>query len=38
MITLRASAIAEIIGGTLVGDDVEIYAPGAINSSLVEQV
>jgi UDP-N-acetylmuramoyl-tripeptide--D-alanyl-D-alanine ligase len=37
MITLRASAIAEIVDGTLVGDDVEISAPGAINSSLVEQ-
>ena len=37
MITLRASAIAEIVDGTLVGDDVEINAPGAINSSLVEQ-
>ena len=37
MIPLRASAIAEIIDGTLVGDDVEVSAPGAINSSLVEQ-
>lgn len=37
MIALRASAIAEIVDGTLVGDDVEISAPGAINSSLVEQ-
>lgn len=37
MIALRASAIAEIVDGTLLGDDVEISAPGAINSSLVEQ-
>ena len=37
MITLQASTIAEIVAGTLAGDDVEISAAGAINSSLVEQ-
>ena len=37
MITLKASAIAEIVAGTLVGEDVEISAAGAINSSLVEK-
>lgn len=37
MITLQASAIAEIVAGTLAGDDVEISAAGAINSSLVER-
>ncbi len=37
MITLKASHIAQIINGSLVGDDIEISAPSAINSTTVSE-
>lgn len=36
MILMKASEIATIIGGKLVGEDVDISAPGSIHSSSVE--
>ncbi len=37
MITMKASQIAQIINGSLVGDDIEISAPSAINSTAVSE-
>jgi UDP-N-acetylmuramoyl-tripeptide--D-alanyl-D-alanine ligase len=37
MITLKASQIAQIINGALVGDDIDISAPSAINSAAVSK-
>lgn len=37
MITLKASQIAQIVKGALVGDDIEISAPSAINSAAVSE-
>lgn len=36
MIRMKASEIAAIIDGTLVGEDIEITAPGSIHSSTVQ--